>query len=124
MSDPGFERELHRLFAETPVRPDAELFALRVRERLDLAWTWRRTAVGLAGAGAGTLALWQLGGAQVLARLDEAVTLSDVWRRAPLLSQASAVLREVPVPGELLWLVGGLMLLAAGFIVTRVVDEF
>ena len=125
MSDAAFERELHRLFGEAPTRPDAELFALRVRERLDLAWAWRRMAVGFAGAGAGAVALWQLGGAQVLTRLADAVSVpaSDLWRRTPILDQASAVLREVPVPGELIWLVGGLMLLAAGLVVTRIVDE-
>lgn len=125
MSDPGFERELHRLFAETPPRPDADLFALRVRERLDLAWAWRRTAVGFAGAGAGALALWQLGGGQVLARLDAAVSapLSEIWSRAPLLGEAATMLRQAPIPAELVWLVGGLMLLAAGLFATRTVDQ-
>lgn len=126
MSDPRFEHELHRLFSEAPVRPDAELFALRVRERLDMTWTWRRLTVGAAGAGAGALALWQLGGAQVLARLGEAVRspVDDVWRRAPGLAQVADVLRAAPVPTELVWLLGGLALVAAGFAVTRVVDEF
>ena len=126
MSDPRFEHELQRLFAEAPSRPDAALFAHRVRERLDMTWTWRRMAVGAAGAGAGAFALWQLGGAQVLARLSETAQapLEELSRRAPGVSQVAQVLREAPLPPELVWLLGGLALLAAGFAVTRAVDEF
>ena len=125
MSDPRFEHDLHRAFAEAPARPDAELFAHRVRERLDLRWSWRRLAVGSAGAGAGALALWRLGGAQVLARLGEAAQapVGELWRRTPAVAEIAQVLRDAPIPGELLWLLGGLTLLAAGFAVTRVVDE-
>ena len=126
MSDPRFEHELQRLFAEAPPRADAVLFAHRVRERLDMTWTWRRLGVGAAGAGAGALALWQLGGAQVLARLSDAVQapLEELSRRAPGVAQVVQVLREAPVPPELVWLLGGLTLLGAGFAVTRAVDEF
>ncbi len=125
MSDPRFEHELQRLFAEAPPRPDAELFALRVRERLDATWAWRRLAVGSAGAGAGAVALWQLGGGQVLARLGEAVQApgGDLWRRAPGVAEAAQVMRSVPVPTELFWLLGGLVLLVAGFAAARVADE-
>lgn len=125
MSDPRFELELQRLFAEAPSRPDAELFALRVADRLERSWTLRRLGVGLAGAAAGAVALWQLGGAQVLGRLDEAVQapLSDWMRHAPVLADVGPVLRTLPIPGELVWVVGGLMLLALGLVVTRVVDE-
>ncbi len=123
MSD-RFEHDLQRLFAEAPPRPDAELFALRVRERLDMTWTWRSLAVGCAGAGAGALALWQLGGAQVLARLGEAVQapVGDAWRRAPVLADVAQALQAAPVPPELVWLLGGLTLLAAGFAATRAFD--
>ena len=125
MSDPRFEHELQQLFADAPPRPDAELFALRVRERLDVTWAWRRTGVGVAGAAAGTFALWQLGGAQVLTHLGEALNspMSDAWRRAPGLAEVAEVLRQTPVPPELFWLLGGLAVLAAGFAVTRVVEE-
>ena len=126
MSDPRFEHELQRLFCEAPACPDADLFALRVRERLDMTWTWRRLAVGSAGAGAGAFALWQLGGAQVLSRIGDAAQapLDDLWRRTPGLAQVAEVLRTAPVPPELVWLLGGLALLAAGFAVTRAVDQF
>ena len=125
MSD-RFEHDLQRLFSEAPPAPDAELFAHRVRERLDMTWTWRRLAVGAAGAGAGALVLWRVGGAQVLARLGATVQspLDDLWRRTPGLAQVAQVLREAPAPTELVWLLGGLALLAAGFAVTRAVDEF
>ena len=126
MSDPRFERELSRMFAESPPMPDADFFALRVRERLDRDWTLRRMFVGLAGAAAGATALWRLSGEQAFVRIEEAVRapVVDLWRNGELFAGVAPVLRAVPIPMELVWLAGGLVLLAAGMLVTRVVDEF
>lgn len=125
MSDPRFEHDLHRLFAEAPPAADAALFAARVRGRLDRAWTLRRLLIGAAGAGGGVVALWQLGGSQVMVRLEEAAKapLANIWREAGPLAGLAPALRAFPLPMEVVWLAGGLMLLAAGMLVTRVVDE-
>lgn len=125
MSDPRFEHELHRLFAEAPPRPDADLFAAEVRGRLDRAWTTRRLLIGAAGVGGGVVAVWQLAGAQLLGRLEQAAKtpLSDLWKDNALITGLAPALRTLPMPLEVVWLAGGLMLLAAGMLVTRVVDE-
>ena len=125
MSDPRFEHDLHRLFAEAPPRPDAELFAAQVRDRLDRGWTLRRLLIGVAGLGSGMLAIWQLAGTQVLARVEEVARtpLRSVWKDGDALSGLAPALKALPMPMEVVWLAGGLMLLAAGMLVTRVVDE-
>ena len=126
MSDPRFEHDLQRLFAQAPRRPDADLFAAQVRARLDRDWTVRRMLIGVAGAGAGVAALWQLAGAQLMRRLEELSTtpIASLWPEGLPLGGAAPALRALPVPMEVVWLCGGLMLLAAGMLVTRVVDEF
>lgn len=125
MADARFEHELSRLFAEAPPAPDAEFFALRVRERLDRDWMLRRMFVGLAGAAAGAVALWRVAGEQAVLRLEEAVSapVNDLWRDGAVFAGVAPVLRAVPVPMEVMWLAGGLVLLAAGMLVTRMVDE-
>ncbi len=125
MADARFEHELGRLFAEAPPPPDAEFFALRVRERLDRDWTLRRMFVSLAGAAAGAVALWRVAGEQVVLRLEEAVSapVNALLIDKALIANVAPVLRAVPVPMEVVWLAGGLVLLAAGMLVTRMVDE-
>ena len=125
MSDAQFERRLHELFNEAPARPDAELFAAQVRDRLERDWTFRRLLIGVAGAGGGVLAVWRLAGSEIALRFEGAVRapLEGAWRDAMVLAGAAPALRALPVPVEVFWLAGGLMLLAAGMVVTRVVDE-
>src|SRR5580704_8318976 len=61
MAERNFEVELGRMFAEAPALPDANLFALRVDERLNRGWTVRRLVIGGMGVVGGLI-----GGAQVL----------------------------------------------------------
>ena len=63
MAEASFEMALDRMFAETPVFGDAELFAMRCEERLDRGWTLRRVLIGAMGAvggliGVAYLILW------------------------------------------------------------------
>lgn len=125
MSDPRFEHELQRMFADAPRRPDAELFAAQVRLRLDRSWTLRRIMIGLAGVFGGVVAVWQMAGVQLMERVQSVARLpiSDLWQNG-FAATGGAALRALPIPMEVVWLCGGLMLLAAGMLVTRVVDEF
>lgn len=125
MSDPRFEHDLHRLFADVPPRGDADLFAVRVRRKLDAAWTTRRLLIGAAGLGGGVVAVWQLAGTQVLARVEEVAKtpLSNLWRDVGPIAGLAPALQAIPLPLEVVWLAGGMLLLAAGMLVTRVVDE-
>lgn len=125
MTDPGFEHRLQRMFAEAPPRPDAALFAAQVRERLERGWMWRRLAIGLAGALGGFLVIWQLAGSTVMARVGEVSRLPmvGVWREIVRAASSVPGVATFPFPMELVWLLMGLLLLAAGFLVTRAVDE-
>ena len=125
MSDPRFEHDLHRLFADAPSSPDADLFAAGVRAKLDRAWSTRRLLIGAAGAGGGVVALWQLAGSQVVSRLEDVAKapLSTVWRDGGVFAGLAPALQAVPLPLEVFWLAGGMLLLAAGMLVTRVIDE-
>lgn len=125
-SDREFDRRLQRLFCEAPPRPDAELFSAQLRERLDRAWTLRRFLIGAAGAGGGAVALWQLAGSAMVARFDELSRLPSLLalRQAMGVLADAPALRALPFSGEIVWLMGGLLVLAAGLVATRMVDEF
>lgn len=125
MADPSFEHRLARLFADAPPAPDAALFARRVEERLELAWTVRRLLIGLAALGSALLAAWQLAGSVAFSRLLLAgqAPLMMVERRWGLVEAVRPLLKALPLPGEIGWLLAGLVLLAAGLVATRMVDE-
>ena len=125
MADPGFEHRLQRLYADAPPRPDAALFAAQLRERLERGWMWRRMTIGLAGALGGFLVIWQLAGSTVMARVGEVSRLPMLgfWREIVHAVASVPGVGAFPFPMELVWLLAGLLLLAAAFLVTRAVDE-
>lgn len=125
MAEPAFEHRLVRLFADAPPAPDAALFARRLEQRLDLAWTARRLLIGVAAFGSALAAVWQLAGSTGVARLEEAARapVMLIGRRLRLAETTAALLHGLPLAGEAVWLLGGLVLLAAGLAATRLVDE-
>ncbi|MBE7217507.1 MAG: hypothetical protein INR64_03460 [Caulobacteraceae bacterium] len=125
MADPQFERTLQRLFAEAPPAPDAPLFARRLEQRLEFGWTLRRLVIGFAALGSALLAAWQLAGTSVMGRVVDACTapLMLVERRWHVMDAEVTLLKALPVPPDLGWLVGGLVLLAVGLAATRMVDQ-
>ena len=125
MADADFEHRLLQLFAETPPARDAVLFARRVEQRLEHQWLLRRGVIGLAAAGSALLAAWQLAGSAVAARVMDVgrAPLLLLERRSHLLTAEAAVVRALPAPGEIGWLLAGLLLLAVGLAATRMVDE-
>ena len=70
MAETSFEFNLERMFAETPARPDADIFAARVLERLDRGWTARRLLIGSMGALGGLVGAYQILGAGALQQLQ------------------------------------------------------
>ncbi len=126
MADPSFEHALHRLFQESPNLPDAPLFAARIEAKLEREWTMRRLLIGAGGAAAGVLVTWQVMGSSVVTRIMGAVELPTdaLARQNDVLRVSAGVLQQLPYSGEVVWLVGGLVLLAAGFLATRAADQF
>jgi len=55
MAERNFEVELGRMFGEAPALPAADLFALRVDERLNRGWTLRRLVIGGMGVAGGVI---------------------------------------------------------------------
>ncbi len=125
MAEPAFEQRLVRLFADAPSAPDAPLFAHRLEARLDRAWTARRLTIGVAAFGSASAAVWQFAASAGVARLEEAARapLMLIDKRLRLAEAAANLLHALPLAGEAVWLLGGLVLLAAGLAATRLVDE-
>lgn len=125
MADPEFEHGLCRLFAQAPPAPDAPLFARRLEQRLELRWTVRRLVIGLAAVGSALLALQQLAGSSLAGRIVAAgqAPLMLVERRWGVLDSTLVLLRALPVPADVGWLLAGLVILAAGLAATRAMDE-
>ena len=126
MADPSFEHALHRLFQDGPTLPDAPLFAARIEAKLEREWTLRRLLIGAGGAAAGVLATWQAMGSSVLSRILGAIELPSgaLSRQNDILRASAGVLQQLPYSGEVVWLLGGMVLLAAGFLATRAADQF
>jgi hypothetical protein len=129
MADPAFDVELERLFADAPAAPDRDAFVARVSAALDRDWGFRRLVIGGLGLAGGLI-----GGAQVLkfglvgrlltirlpAHAPDAASLG----RLPIartVAQALAVGTSMDV--EVLWMSGGLAVLAIGLFVTRTIRD-
>jgi hypothetical protein len=125
MADRSFEAELERRFAEAPAFPDAAVFAARVGAALDRGWGFRRLLIGGLGVAGGLI-----GGAQVLRSglLDRvgaiqepthALLASSVARLPFARNLTELVSSGSSMDVEVLWMSGGLALLAVGLFVTR-----
>jgi hypothetical protein len=121
----SFEYDLERMFAETPARPDADIFAARVLERLDRGWTARRFLIGSMGALGGLIGAYQVLGAGALTELQAAATRSNDYFAQHInhdvvgaIAPASFVL-----DGQAIWMAAALALVAAGFGLARLVRQ-
>ena len=121
MADPQFERTLSSLFADAPPALDASLFARRLEQRLEFRGTLRRLVIGFAALGSALLAAWQLAGSAVVGRVVDACSapLMLVERRWHLMDAGVTLLKALPMPADVGWLLGGLALLAVGLAATR-----
>jgi hypothetical protein len=130
VSDPSFESRLQRLLADHPHYPDAPLFAAQVEHRLARGWALRRILIGAAGVAGGLVAVAQVAGAGLGARLDAA---SRFAHDAALALHASASRLPGPIGdvgqlalpfgAEALWLVAGLAVLAGALFASRSIQE-
>jgi hypothetical protein len=128
MAEPSFDAELERLFAEAPAIADQDAFVARVTSALDRDWAFRRLVIGGLGLAGGLI-----GGAQVLrfgllgrilAVRDPAHALAETIRRLPPARTLAHVLAAgTSMDAEVLWMSGGLAILAIGLLVTRTLKD-
>lgn len=128
MDDPAFEMRLSRMFAESPPFPDSVLFASEVESRLGRGWALRRVLIAAAGAVGGLIAICQIVGSGLAARLNGASRVMEAARDgvshlpSPLATPLSAF-GDMPFGGEVLWLVAGLAVLAGALLVGRSIED-
>jgi len=125
VAEPDFEFRLERMFAEAPVAPDAELFALRVLERLDRGWAARRVLIGGMGALGGVIGAYQILGSGAAGQIAGMLGQANAFVERHVAASISSVLAPggIYVDVQAIWLAGALAIVAAGFGLARLVRE-
>ncbi len=126
MAEQIFEHELNRLFAESPALGDADLFALRVDERLQRSWVFRRGLIVTLGVIGGVVGGAQLLGGGLLERLGAATSQAGQLLTGKVIDlvQDSIMPQSFPLNAEVIWMAATLAVAAVVFAVTRVMREF
>ncbi len=121
----SFEYDLERMFAETPARPDADIFAARVLERLDRGWTARRLLIGSMGVLGGLIGAYQVLGAGALTELQAAAARSNDYFTQHLSHDVAGALAPsgFVLDTQAIWMAAALALVAAGFGLARLVRQ-
>ena len=122
MAETSFEFRLERMFAEAPARADADLFALRVLERLDRGWTARRLLIGAMGVLGGLIGGVELLGSGALGQLAALAGRSNDFLSQHVTSALTSSL-GLYVDPRLIWYAVALAVVAAGFGLARLVQE-
>lgn len=126
MAELEFERRLERLFNEPPAFSDEGAFAASVEQKLDRGWTLRRWIIGAAGLVGGVVGASQLIMSNFIEQVETAsqgstrLIEAGFTQWAPRLEMLSAL----PAGSSVVWIAGGMAVLAIGFVVTRVLEEF
>lgn len=123
MSEPDFERRLERLFLDAPEFADSAAFASRVERKLEVAWSARRWLIGVAGVVGGVVGVSQLLASNLMAQMETASQgsariLSGLNHLAPQLEWFAAA-----PSGAVVWPAAALAVVAAGFVLSRVIEE-
>ena len=129
MSDPSFERQLGRLFAEPPPLSGQAEFTAAVQARLERGWAMRRLLIGTAGVVGGLVATAQVVGANLVQRVSVASQGADSRAHdlaAELVARGGAMVhvRSLPIGGEALWMVAGLAALGVALVAARLMESF
>ena len=130
MVDRTFEMELERQFAAAPILPDAELFALRVTERLDRGWTFRQMFIGGLGVAGGLIGAGQVLASGLIPRLSAVLAQSDTLMKSGIAQApvgrgvANLIAMGTTMDGQILWMSAVLAALAVGLFVTRAIRDF
>jgi len=123
--DSSFEFALERMFAETPGRPDADIFAARVLEKLDRGWTARRLLIGSMGALGGLVGAYQILGAGALPQLQAAATRSNDYFAQHVTHDVANAFAPAgfALSGQAMLMAAALALIAAGIGLARLMRE-
>jgi hypothetical protein len=125
MAERSFEADLERLFNDAPAMADQDAFVGRITSALDRGWGFRRLLIGGLGLAGGLV-----GGMQVLrfGLFDRLVAIRDpagllsassLWRLPVARDVAQVFSSGASMDVEVLWMSGGLALLAIGLFVSR-----
>jgi hypothetical protein len=119
--DTSFEFNLERMFAETPPRPDSDLFAARVLEKLDRGWTTRRLLIGSMGVLGGLVGAYQILGAGALQQIEAVAARSNDF----ITREGSSALAPtgLVLDGQAVLMAAAVMLVAAGLGLARLMRE-
>ena len=126
MAELEFERRLERLFNEPPALAGEGTFAALVEQKLNRGWTLRRGIIGAAGLVGGVVGASQLIMSNFIEQVETAskgstrLIEAGMSQWAPRLEMLSAL----PAGSSVVWIAGGMAVLAIGFVVTRVLEEF
>ncbi len=126
MAELEFERRLERLFNEPPALAGEGAFAALVEQKLNRGWTLRRWTIGAAGLVGGVVGASQLIMSNFVEQVETAskgstrLIEAGMSQWAPRLEMLSAL----PAGSSVVWIAGGMAVLAIGFVVTRVLEEF
>ena len=128
MSDPSFEHQLGRLFAEPPPLAGHAEFTTAVQARLERGWAMRRVLIGTAGVVGGLVAAGQVVGANLVQRAAVASQGADSRVHdlaTDLLSRGEATLhlQSLPLGGEVLWMVAGLAAMGVALVAARLMER-
>ncbi|MGH6957271.1 MAG: hypothetical protein ACREEW_11470 [Caulobacteraceae bacterium] len=125
MADGAFEHALERMFAEAPAMADADVFALRIRHRLDRGWTARRLLIGVMGAAGGLIGAYELLGSGAVGEMAQLGARSHAFLEQHIGHALAAALAPVGLPadGQALLMTGGLALVALALGLARLIRE-
>ncbi len=126
MAELEFERRLERLFGDAPAFSDEKAFAMAVERKLARGWTLRRMLIGSAGLVGGVVGASQLIVSNFVGQVEAASEGSSRVLRAGVAEWAPRVelLSALPNGTSVVWIASGLAVLAMGFVLTRVIEEF
>jgi hypothetical protein len=126
MAELDFERRLERLFSDAPAFSDDEAFATSVQRKLNRGWNLRRWVIGAAGLAGGVIGASQLIMSNFFQQVETASAGSTRLIEAGVqqLAPRADLLSALPAGSSVVWIASGMAVLAIGFVVTRVLEEF
>ena len=124
MAEIDFERRLERLFADVADFSDAQAFADRIERRLNRGWTARRWLIGTAGLVGGVIGASQLMVSGIVQRVETAEQSARALGQGLTRITPSSDLVSALSGGYGLWIAVGVAVVAMGYAVSRVLNEF
>ena len=125
MAEASFEGRLERMFADTPAMRDADLFTLKVVDRLDRGWNARRLLIGVMGAVGGVIGSVQILGSGAIGHIQDIGAQSNAY----LLHHLTQMIPQNVLPAgvalnsQVIWMTLALAVVAAGLGVARGIRE-